>query len=127
MAEKIKLLVTGLNGVVGRALRPALEKRYELSALSRSGVDGLPEERVFKADVADIDALYPAFRGVDVVLNLAADGGQSSAEGMNAGLGFDAPEQHHRHLQRSRSRSGGWGVQGDTRQLGRDRERVRAR
>ena len=85
MPEKLKLLVTGLNGVVGRALRPALEERYELSALSRSGVDGLPEERVFKADVAVIDALYPAFRGVDVVLNLAADGGQSSTEGMDAG------------------------------------------
>jgi len=85
MPEKIKLLVTGLSGVVGRALRPALERRYELSALSRSGVDGLPEERVFRADIADIDSLKPAFEKVDIVLNLAADGGQSSAEGMNAG------------------------------------------
>ncbi len=83
LPEKIKLLVTGLNGVVGRALRPALEERYELSALSRSGVDGLPGERVFRADIADFDDLKPAFEGVDVVLNLAADGGQSSAEGMN--------------------------------------------
>jgi len=85
MPDRIKLLVTGLNGVVGRALRPVLEERYELSALSRSGVDGLPEGRVFRTDIADIDSLRPAFRGVDVVLNLAADGGQSSAEGMNAG------------------------------------------
>ena len=79
------MLVTGLNGVVGRALRPALEKRYDLSALSRNGADGLPEERVFRADIADIDAIRPAFEGIDVVLNLAADGGQSSAEGMSAG------------------------------------------
>jgi nucleoside-diphosphate-sugar epimerase len=85
MPGKLKLLVTGLNGVVGRALRPALEERYEISALSRSGVEGLPPERVFKADIADIDSLAPAFKGVDVVLNLAADGGVSSAEGMNAG------------------------------------------
>lgn len=85
MPEKLKLLVTGLNGVVGRALRPALEERYEISALSRSGVDGLPSERVFKADIADIDSLAPAFEGVDVVLNLAADGGLGSAEGMNTG------------------------------------------
>jgi nucleoside-diphosphate-sugar epimerase len=85
MPEKIKLLVTGLNGVVGRALRPALEHRYELSALSRSGVDGLPEGQVFRADIADFDSLGPAVDGVDVVLNLAADGGQSSAHGMDAG------------------------------------------
>jgi len=85
MPEKLKLLVTGLNGVVGRALRPALEERYEISALSRSGVDGLPPKRVFMADIADIESLYPAMRGIDVVLNLAADGGLSSADGMNAG------------------------------------------
>ncbi len=85
MANKIKLLVTGLNGVVGRALRPALEDRYELSALSRSGVQGLPAERVFRADIANIDDLRPAFKNVDVVLNLAADGGQSSPDGMDGG------------------------------------------
>jgi len=85
LAEKLKLLVTGLNGVVGQVLRPALEERYTISALSRSGVDGLPDERVFKANIADIDSLLPAFEGIDVVLNLAADGGMSSKEGMNAG------------------------------------------
>ena len=85
MSEKLKVLVTGLNGVVGNALRPALEERYDISALSRSGVDGLPDDRVFKANIADIDSLRPAFEGVDVVLNLAADGGLSSEAGMNAG------------------------------------------
>ena len=85
MPRKLKLLVTGLNGVVGKALRPALEERYTLSALSRSGVDGLPDERVFKANVADIESLRPAFEGIDVVLNLAADGGLGSEAGMNSG------------------------------------------
>ncbi|MFC7290555.1 NAD-dependent epimerase/dehydratase family protein [Hirschia litorea] len=85
MQNKLKLLVTGLNGVVGRTLRPALEERYEISALSRSGVDGIPSERVFKADIGDIESLYPAMKGIDVVLNLAAGGGQSSSEGMDAG------------------------------------------
>ena len=84
MPDKLKLLVTGLNGVVGRVLRPVLEERYEISALSRSGVDDLPEERVFKANVADIDAIRPAFEGIDVVLNLAADGGAGSVDGMDA-------------------------------------------
>jgi len=85
LPRKLKLLVTGLNGVVGKALRPALEERYTLSALSRSGVDGLPDERVFKANVADIESLRPAFEGIDVVLNLAADGGLGSEAGMNSG------------------------------------------
>ena len=85
MAEKLKLLVTGLNGVVGTALRPALEERYTLSALSRSGVAGVPDDRVFKANITDIDSLRPAFEGIDVVLNLAADGGKSSEAGMDAG------------------------------------------
>ena len=85
MLEKLKLLVTGLNGVVGQALWPGLKDRYIVSALSRSGVDGLPDDRVFRADVADIDSLRTAFEGVDVVLNLAADGGLSSEAGMNAG------------------------------------------
>ena len=83
MAGKLKLLVTGLSGVVGRALRPALEERYELSALTRNGVDDLPEERNFKGNVADIDSLYPAFKGIDVVVNLAAAGGQGDPDGMN--------------------------------------------
>lgn len=69
---------------MGRALRPALEEHYEISALSRSGVKGLPRERVFKADIGDIDSLYPAMEGIDVVLNLAAGGWQSSAEGIYA-------------------------------------------
>lgn len=85
MTKQLNLLVTGLNGVVGKALRPALEKRFTVSALSRSGVDGLPEERVFKADIANLDALRPAFEGVDVVLNLAADGGLGSVDGMDSG------------------------------------------
>ena len=85
MAQQLNLLVTGLNGIVGQALRPALEERYTVSALSRSGVDGLPEGRVFKADIADLDSLRPAFEGVDVVLNLAADGGIGSADGMDSG------------------------------------------
>lgn len=71
--------------MVGTALRPALEERYTLSALSRSGVAGVPDDRVFKANITDIDSLRPAFEGIDVVLNLAADGGKSSEAGMDAG------------------------------------------
>ena len=64
MAKQLNLLVTGLSGVVGQALKPVLEERYNVSALSRRGVDGLPDERVFKANIADFDSLQPAFEGV---------------------------------------------------------------
>ncbi len=79
-----RVLVTGLNGAVGSAMRPALAERYELSALSRSGVAGLPAERVFRADISDFDAIRPAFEGIDTVVHLAADGGVNSRDGMDA-------------------------------------------
>ena len=85
MGEKLNVLVTGLNGVVGRALRGTFEKRYNLSDLSRCGVSGLPIERKHRADIADFKKIRPAFDNVDVVVNLAADGGMSSANGMDAG------------------------------------------
>lgn len=80
--SKRRVLVTGLNGAVGCAIRAALEERYEVVSLSRRGVDGLPPERNFKADVSDMDAIRPAFEGVDTVIHLAADGGVQSAHRM---------------------------------------------
>ena len=54
---RLKVLVTGLSGVVGKAMRPALEERYEVSSMSRNGVNDIPDERNFKGNVADIDSL----------------------------------------------------------------------
>jgi nucleoside-diphosphate-sugar epimerase len=65
-----RVLVTGLSGLIGRALRKQIEGRVELSALNRSAVDGLPCHR---ADIADLEAIAPAFEGVDTVVHLAAD------------------------------------------------------
>lgn len=67
---KARVLVTGLSGLIGRALRKQIEGRVELSALNRSAVDGLPCHR---ADIADLEAIAPAFEGVDTVVHLAAD------------------------------------------------------
>jgi len=78
-----RVLVTGLNGAVGSAIRPALEERYEVVSLSRSGVSGLPPERDFRADIADMDAIRPAFESVDTVVHLAADGGVQSPHRMD--------------------------------------------
>lgn len=80
---KRKVLVTGLSGVVGKAMRPALEEHYEISSLSRNGVSDLPDDRNFIGNVADIDSLRPAFKGVDTIVNLAASGGQGDPDGMD--------------------------------------------
>ncbi len=73
MSDKKRVLVTGLSGAVGTAMRQDLEKRYEVSSLSRHGVDGMPEERDFRGDVADLDAIQPAFEDQHTVVHLAAD------------------------------------------------------
>ncbi len=72
MAKK-RVLVTGLSGVVGSALRDEFEDRYELSSLSRYGAEGIPEERNFKGNISDLESIVPAFEGQDTVVHLAAD------------------------------------------------------
>ena len=64
------VLVTGMSGLIGRALRKQLEGRYALRALNRGPVDGVPCHR---ADIGDLEAIAPAFEGVDTVVHLAAD------------------------------------------------------
>ena len=82
MTERRRVLVTGLGGAVGAAIRPALEERYEVVALSRGGVEGLPTERDIRADIASLEEIAPAFEGVDTVVHLAAYGGVNSPRGM---------------------------------------------
>ncbi len=71
------VLVTGMSGLIGRALRPLLEGRYDLRALNRSAVEGLPCHR---ADIADLGAIEPAFDGVHTVVHLAAQVGNPAWE-----------------------------------------------
>ena len=67
---KRSVLVTGMSGLIGRAFRKQLEGRFALSALNRGAVEGLPCRR---ADIGDLEAIAPAFEGVDTVVHLAAD------------------------------------------------------
>jgi nucleoside-diphosphate-sugar epimerase len=69
MADKKKILVTGMSGLIGSAVRRWLAEKYTLSALNRSDVPGVPCHR---ADIADLEAILPAFDGKDVVVHLAA-------------------------------------------------------
>ena len=66
-----KVLITGMSGLIGGLLRRHLEGLggYELRALNRRPVEGVECHR---ADIADLDAIRPAFEGVDVAVHLAA-------------------------------------------------------
>jgi len=64
-----RVLVTGMSGLIGGALRRRLEGRYALSALCRRAVPGIPTRQ---ADIADLEAIQPAFVDIDVVVHLAA-------------------------------------------------------
>ncbi len=66
---KTKVLITGMSGLIGGALRRHLEGRYELTALNRSAVSGV---RCHRADIRDAAAIRPAFEGQEVVVHLAA-------------------------------------------------------
>lgn len=63
-----RVLVTGAAGVIGQAVRQHLGDRYELHALTHRPAD-FPSH---VADIAVLDAIQPAFAGMDAVVHLAA-------------------------------------------------------
>lgn len=64
------VLITGMSGLIGGALHRHVKDRYRLRALNRRRVAGV---ECHQADIADLDAILPAFVGVDVVVHLAAN------------------------------------------------------
>jgi nucleoside-diphosphate-sugar epimerase len=64
-----RVLITGMSGLIGSAVRRTLEGRYTLRALNRSAVSGV---ECFQADIKDLGAIQEAFEGVDAVVHLAA-------------------------------------------------------
>lgn len=69
-AGKRKVLITGGAGLIGGILIDRLGDRYELSSLDLREADGV-ESHVASLD--DLEAMQPAFAGVDTVVHLAAD------------------------------------------------------
>ncbi len=67
-ATRPHILITGMSGLIGGVARRHLAG-YPLRALNRSHVPDVPCHR---ADIADLDAILPAFEGIDVVIHLAA-------------------------------------------------------
>ncbi len=65
----MKVLVTGMSGLIGEAARRELEGDHELRALNRRDVPGV---ETIRASIDDREAIGPAFEGVDAVVHLAA-------------------------------------------------------
>src|SRR5262249_28461953 len=63
------VLVTGLSGLIGSAFLAHEGAAYEVRGLNRRPVAGVV---CHQADITDLDAIAPAFAGVDVVVHLAA-------------------------------------------------------
>ena len=63
-----RVLVTGAEGTIGAAVREQLGGRYDLVSLTRTSQE-FPSH---VGDIADLDAIRPAFEGVDAVVHLAA-------------------------------------------------------
>lgn len=77
MAGKKRVLVAGLSGVIGGAVLKHLTDKYNLTALNRRPVT---EVSCHQADIADLEAIRPAFQGQEVVVHLAAALGDASWE-----------------------------------------------
>src|SRR2546428_6928214 len=63
------VLVTGRSGLIGAALLKLLGSAYDCRALTRRPLPGV---RCHQADIADLEAIVPAFAGVETVVHLAA-------------------------------------------------------
>ncbi len=78
------ILITGMSGLIGGILRRHLEGLggYRLRALNRRPVEGVES---VQADISDLEAIRPAFEGIDVVVHLAAYLGGGDFEGHLSG------------------------------------------
>jgi uronate dehydrogenase len=70
------ILVTGMSGLIGEIARRQLGYRYNLVALNRRRVPGVPCHQL---DIRDLPAIEPVFREADAVIHLAGIKGPSCA------------------------------------------------
>lgn len=70
MADINKILITGASGLIGGVLRYGLEDQFEIR-----GIDARASQEfdVHVADMRDLDAIQPAFEGIDAVVDLASN------------------------------------------------------
>jgi nucleoside-diphosphate-sugar epimerase len=67
---KPKVLVTGASGLIGGLVVRNLSDKYTFSGLNRRPVEGIPSTQ---ADIADAEAIKPAFEGIDMVVHMSAE------------------------------------------------------
>ena len=73
MAQGKRILVTGMSGLIGGLAGRDLAQDYQVRALNRRLVAHDSEGfESFQADISDLDAIRPAFEGVDTVVHMAA-------------------------------------------------------
>ena len=70
MANRPKVLITGVSGLIGGLVLRDLSGKYEFSGLSRRPVAGITHTQ---ADITDFEKVRAARRGMDMVLHLAAE------------------------------------------------------
>ena len=75
-----RVLITGVSGLIGGLLARHLREigGYEITALNRRPVEDFP---CLQADIADLDAIRPAFDGIDTVVHMSAATGFADWEG----------------------------------------------
>ncbi len=76
MAKGKRILVTGMSGLIGGMAGRKLAEKYEVRALNRRAVECV---ETFQADITDLEAIRPAFEGVDIVVHMAAYLGNADA------------------------------------------------
>ncbi len=69
------VLVTGLSGLIGQSAKKRLESHYNLSALGRHPIEGVP---FHLGDIRDLSTIEKAFEKKDAVIHLAGAVGSSS-------------------------------------------------
>ena len=67
--SRTRVLVTGMSGLIGGAVRRQLQGKYELRALNRRPLPGID---CHQGDISRLESIQDAFRDVDTVVHLAA-------------------------------------------------------
>ena len=75
MPDRKNVLITGAAGLIGGLLHDGLKDSHNVSGVDMRSVDGFKSS---VADTSDIDAVLPAYRGVDTVIDLASVPDQDS-------------------------------------------------
>lgn len=70
-----RVLITGSNGTIGSLLRARLGDRYEITGIVRRPTD----YPALIGDITDLDAIQPAFEGIDAVVHMAGDPSPSAS------------------------------------------------